>query len=100
MTPLLLHRRHYKTMTSILKDGHNTRQKITLHDVAAALVALGFSVISDKGSKYHFDPPCAIGRVALRIHVHTHDLQFYQQDALKRSMEKLYGWGAGTFVCA
>ncbi|KAI9065035.1 hypothetical protein FKP32DRAFT_1675100 [Trametes sanguinea] len=24
----------------------------------------------------------------------------YHQDALKHAMEKLYGWGQGTFVCA
>ncbi|KAJ2958170.1 hypothetical protein NUW54_g14549 [Trametes sanguinea] len=94
----VMQKRHYKTLASILKDGVNKRHKLRLRDLEGALVALGFAVSSDKGSRYRFDPPERIGRVALRLHVHTNDLKYHHQDALKQAMESLYGWGPGTFV--
>ncbi|KAJ3005381.1 hypothetical protein NUW54_g4363 [Trametes sanguinea] len=100
MPATLLQRRHYNTLASILKDGKNRRCKIDLHDLEVALVALGFTVVNAKGSKFMFTPPSSIGRVALRLHLHKHELGYYHQDALKRAMEELYGWGPGTFGCA
>ncbi|KAJ3000052.1 hypothetical protein NUW54_g6843 [Trametes sanguinea] len=93
MPAILLQRRHYNTLASILKDGPNRRCKISLHDVESALVALGFSVVNAKGSRFTFDPPVSIGRVALRLHLHKHELAYYHQDALKRAMQEFYGWG-------
>ncbi|KAJ2998415.1 hypothetical protein NUW54_g7033 [Trametes sanguinea] len=99
MPAILLPRRHYNTLASILKDGSNRRCKIDLRDLEGALFILGFTMVNAKGSKITFHPPLSIGRVALRLHLHKHELEYYQQDALKRAMEELYGWGPGTFAC-
>ncbi|KAJ3002435.1 hypothetical protein NUW54_g5845 [Trametes sanguinea] len=102
MPAILLQRRHYnyKTLASILKDGPNRRCKIDLRDLEGALVVLGFSIVNAKGSRLTFTPPPSIGSVALRLHLHNHELGYYHQDALKHAMEDLYGWGPGTFACA
>ncbi|KAI9068758.1 hypothetical protein FKP32DRAFT_1600317 [Trametes sanguinea] len=87
MPAIFLPRRHYNTLASILKDGQNRRCKVDLRDLegvsryAAALVVLGFTVVNAKGSKIAFIPPLSIGRVALRLHLHKHELGYYQQDA-------------------
>ncbi|KAI9062148.1 hypothetical protein FKP32DRAFT_1677486 [Trametes sanguinea] len=100
MATYVVHRKHYKTLASILKTSRNTRTKIHLRDLENALVALGFAIVKGKGSKFHFDPPKSIGQVALRLHLHKHELELYHQDALKRAMESLYGWSPATFECA
>ncbi|KAI9061941.1 hypothetical protein FKP32DRAFT_1677857 [Trametes sanguinea] len=100
MPVYLLHRRHYETLESILKDGIQSRSKVHLRELISALAALGFSVFNEKGSRFRFHPPPTIGRVALRLHLHKHELEYHHQDALKHAMEALYGWGPGTFGCA
>ncbi|KAI0665549.1 hypothetical protein C8Q78DRAFT_1083903 [Trametes maxima] len=88
---------HVEVLVSILKDGGSGRRKVTIRMLESALVDLGFEICRGKGSRYKFRPPSVYGEVALRLHLHGHEIQPYQQDNLKHDMWVLYGWEADTF---